>query len=114
MGGSSSARVPPCPRLAPRLLTAEAGRRSLDKRQQHTQIQLQAFVCYAMWACCDDTSSDHDDHNTSNAFMLLVAPVLLSGLTDLDELKVAFECRFVLDVFTIIQHGHPTWAATWC
>ena len=59
-----------------------------------------------MWAGCDDTASDDDDHNTSNAFFFLCAdalitPVLLTGL------KVAFRCRFALDMFTVIQHECP-------
>ena len=33
----------------------------------------------------------------------LIAPVLLAGVTDLDELKVALGCTFTLDVFNIIQ-----------
>ena len=54
---------------------------------------------------------DDDDHNTSNAFLLLCADalvglVVLAGLTDLDELKVALGCRFALDVFTIIPQDH--------
>ena len=48
------------------------------------------------------------DHNTSNALLLLcgdalIAPVLLAGLSDVDELKVALGCRFAPDVFTIAQ-----------
>ena len=59
-----------------------------------------------MWACCDDTLSDDDEHNTSNSFLLLcadalIAPVLLSGLTDVDELTVGS------DVFTIAQEDYP-------
>ena len=72
----------------------------------------QAATCVAMWACCDDTSSDDDEHNTSNSFLLLcadalIAPMLLSGLSDVDELMVALGCRFALDVFTIAQQGRP-------
>ena len=56
------------------------------------EIQLQDLACLAMWACFDDTTSDDDEHSTSNAFLLLcgdalVAPVLLSGLTKVDELS---------------------------
>ena len=52
-----------------------------------------------------------DDHNTSNALLLLcahalVAPVLLSGMTEADELVVALTCLFALDVFTIIQQDY--------
>ena len=65
-----------------------------------------------MWPFCDDTSSDDDDHNTSNGPLLLcadalIAPVRLAGLTDVDELKVALGCRFALDVFTIAQQDYP-------
>ena len=83
-----------------------------------------------MWACCGDTSSDDDEHNTSNAFLLLcagalIAPVLLVCLadvdrlmfvcltdvdrlmfvclTDVDRLMFALGCRSALDVFTIAQ-----------
>ena len=40
--------------------------------------------------------------NTSNT-SALIAPVLLSGLLDVDELTVAFGCRFPLDVFTSLN-----------
>ena len=61
-----------------------------------------------MFACCDDTPSDDDKHNTDNDALLLfghaiVAPVLLSRLSALDELFLALTCRFALDIFTIIQ-----------
>ena len=32
----------------------------------------------------------------------LIAPVLLAGLTEVDEQKVALGCRFAPDLFTII------------
>ena len=62
-----------------------------------------------MWSCCEDTSSDDDEHNTDNTLLLLVAdaliaPVLLSGLSDVDELMVALGCRFALDLFSVAQH----------
>ena len=65
-----------------------------------------------MWACCDYTSSDDDEHNTSNALLLLfadadTAPVLLSGLSDVDELVVALGCKFASDVFTAAQKDRP-------
>ena len=67
------------------------------------------FAFRAMWACCDDTSSDNDEHNTGNTLLLLIAdaltaPVLLSGLSDVDELMVALGCRFALDLFSTAQH----------
>ena len=57
---------------------------------------------------CDVPSSDDDDHNTSNKLLLscahaLVAPVLLCGLTELDELATALSCWFALDIWTIMQ-----------
>ena len=36
-----------------------------------------------------------------------MTPVLLAGLTDVDELMVALGCRFALDVFTIAQQDYP-------
>ena len=62
--------------------------------------------------CCGDTSSDDDVHNTSNSLLLLcadaiIAPVLLSGLSDVDELMVALGCRFALDVFAVAQQDAP-------
>ena len=51
-----------------------------------------------MWPCCDDTSSDDDEHNTDNTLLLLfadahIAPALLAGLSEVDELKIALGCR---------------------
>ena len=47
--------------------------------------------------------------NIDNPLLLLVAdaliaPVILSGLSDVDELMVALGCRFALDLFSIAQH----------
>ena len=61
-----------------------------------------------MWPCCDFTSSDDDEHNTDNNFLLLFAdvgitPALLQGLTEVDVLHKALGCRFALDIFTISQ-----------
>ena len=61
----------------------------------------------AMISCLTTTST-----NTDNAALLLfghalVAPVLLSGLSATDELLAAVTCRFALDIFTIVQQGHP-------
>ena len=44
-----------------------------SKRSAWREIQLQSLAGLAMWACCDDTSSDDNEHNTSNAFLLLCA-----------------------------------------
>ena len=70
------------------------------------EIQRQVLALSAMWACCGDTSPDDDD-----AFLLLcadapIAPVLLAGLTDVDELMVVLGCRFALDVFTVAQQDY--------
>ena len=55
-----------------------------------------------MWPCCDFTSSDDDEHNTDNNFLLLFAdvgitPTLLEGLTEVDVLLIALGCRFAID-----------------
>ena len=66
-----------------------------------------------MWPSCDFTSSDDDEHNTDNNFLLLFAdvdmtPTLLEGLSEVDVLPLAFKCRFVLDIFTISQQDSLT------
>ena len=66
-----------------------------------------------MWPCCDFTSSDDDEHNTDNNFLLLFAdvditPTLLEGLSEVDVLHIAIGCRFALDIFAISQHHSPT------
>ena len=65
-----------------------------------------------MWACCADSPSDDDEHNTGNTLLLLfadafVAPTLLSDHSELDELTVALTCRFALDNFTVAQQDGP-------
>ena len=65
-----------------------------------------------MWPCCDFTSSDDDEHNTDNNFLLLFAdigstPTLLEDLTEVDVLHIALGCRFALDIFTISQQHSP-------
>ena len=47
-------------------------------------------------------------HNTDNTLLLLfadacIAPALLAGLCEVDELMIALGCRFALDIFTIAQ-----------
>ena len=37
----------------------------------------------------------------------IVALVLLSRLSALDELSLALTCRFALDIFTVIQQDYP-------
>ena len=66
-----------------------------------------------MWPCCDFTSSDDDEHNTDNNFLLLFAdvditPTFLEGLNEVDVLHAALGCRFALDIFTISQQHSPT------
>ena len=56
-----------------------------------------------MWPCCDFTSSDDDEHNTDNNFLLLfvdvyITPTLLEGLTEVDVRHIALGCRFALDI----------------
>ena len=65
-----------------------------------------------MWACCADSSSDEDEHNTGHTLSLLftdvhTAPSLLSDLSELGELTVALLCRFALDNFTVAQQDRP-------
>ena len=65
-----------------------------------------------MWPCFDFTSSDDDEHNTDNIFLLLFAdiaimPTLLEGLSEIDVLHIALGCRFALDIFTISQRHSP-------
>ena len=57
------------------------------------------------------TSSDDDEHNTDNNFLLLftdvgITPTLLEGLTEVDVLHIG--CRFALDIFTISQQPPST------
>ena len=66
-----------------------------------------------MWPCCDFTSSDDDEHNTDNNFLLLFADVgithtLLESLTEVDVLHIALGSRFAVDIFTISQQFSPT------
>ena len=61
----------------------------------------------------DFTSSDEDEHNTDNNFLLLFAdigimPNLLDGLNDVDVLHIALGCRFALDILTVSQHYAST------
>ena len=62
---------------------------------------------------CDFTSSDEEEHNTDNNFLLLIAdigimPNLLDGLNDVDVLQKALGCRFTLDILTVSQHYAST------
>ena len=66
----------------------------------------------SLWLC-GASSFDEDEHNTSNSLLLacahaLVAPALLSVLTEPDELSVAVSCRFALDIWTVMQHEDPS------
>ena len=62
---------------------------------------------------CDFTSSDEEEHNTDNNFLLLFAdiglmPNLLDGLNDVDVVHIALGCRFALDILTDSQHYAST------
>ena len=67
----------------------------LKTNGERTQrFQSQACRSRAMWPCCDFTSSDDDEHNTDNNFLLLFAdiaitPTLLKGLSEIDVLHIA-------------------------
>ena len=79
----------------------------------HSVFQSQAYRSRAMWPCCGYTSSDDDEHNTDNNFLLLFAdvditPNLLAGLSEIEVLRMALGCRFALDIFTISQQLSPT------
>ena len=81
-------------------------------RERTQRFQSQAYCSRAMWPCCDFTSSDDDEHNTDNIFLLLFAdititPTLLEGLTEVDVLRIALGCRFALEMFTISQCHSP-------
>ena len=70
--------------------------RPTGKRTQ--RFQSQAYCNRAKWPYCDFTSSDDDEHNTDNNFLLLFAdvditPTLLKGLTEVDVLHIAVGCR---------------------
>ena len=70
-------------------------------RERTQRFQSQAYCSRATWPCCDFTSSDDDEHNTDNNFILLFAdvgitPTFLEGLTEVDFLHIAFGCRFAL------------------
>ena len=71
----------------------------------HNQFAFKALCFY-------DTSSDDDEHNTDNTLLLLyadvdIAPALLAGLSEVDELMIALGCRFALNIFTIAQQDRP-------
>ena len=66
-----------------------------------------------MLPCCDFTSSDDDEHNTDNNFLLMFAdscilPNLLDGLNDVEVLHIARGCRFAWDILTVSQHYSST------
>ena len=78
-------------------------------RERTQRFQSQAYRSRAMWPCCDFTSSDDDEHNTDNHFLLLftdvgITPTLLEGLTQVDVLHIALRCRFALDILNVSQH----------
>ena len=60
----------------------------------------------------EDVSSSDDDeeHNINNTFLLLIAdariaPMVLAGLSDVEEILIALGCRFALDLLSIAQHN---------
>ena len=64
-------------------------------------------------ASANEESDSSHKHNTDNTLLLLfadayIAPGLLAGLSEVDELMVALGCRFALDIFTITQQDRPT------
>ena len=67
--------------------------------------------CSDMWRVVMILRRKMDDHNSSNAFLLLcgdslIAPVLPAGLMDLEEPKVTLGRRFALEAFAIIQQDY--------
>ena len=85
---------------------AEAGRRSRDKRLWRTRRHAKR----SMWRC--DRASSDDDHNTSNSLLFLcahalIATVLLSSMSEADELVVAPACRFALDALSWRNCAEP-------
>ena len=61
--------------------------------RSHVCLSLSVSVCVCVCACA----------------CALLALVLLTGLSDVDELMVALGCRFALDIFSIAQQDqlHP-------
>ena len=79
----------------------------------HSEFSVSSQLQPSWWPFCDDTSSDDDEHNTGNTLLLLfadayIAPALLAGLTEVDELYISLGCRFALDMFTIAQQDRPS------
>ena len=109
----------PSPRLAPRLLTPPASAARLARRRSSAPLGQGGAVaicdggahggmrngpCRAGFSFKPSSapprgiaaSPVNDEHNTSNYFLCahaLIGPVLLTGLTETDELKVALGCR---------------------
>ena len=72
-------------------------------RERTQGFQSQAYCSRAMWPCCDFTSSDDDEHNTDNNFLLLFAdiaitPTLLEGLSEIEFSR--FRSNFPLHLIT--------------
>ena len=73
-----------------------------------------------MWPCCDDTSSEDDEHNTGNILLLLfadafIAPALLACLSEVDELYTALgwtssPLLSKTDIHLNLSHYHLTQA----
>ena len=76
-------------------------------------IYMYMYMYMYISSCCHGTSADEDEHNTDNTLLLLfadacIAPALLAGLSDVDELCIALGCIFALDIFTIAQQNRPS------
>ena len=69
-----------------------------------------SVLSWARWGpAVMDMFSDVEEHNIDYSLLLLVADaliasVILSGFSDVDELMVALGCRVFLDLFPIAQH----------
>ena len=70
-------------------------------RERTQRFQSEAYHSRAMWLCCDFISSDDDEHDIDNNFLLFadvgITPTLLEGLTE-----------FALEIFTISQQPSLT------
>ena len=69
----------------------------------HSVFSLKLAAAVPCRPCCDFTSSDDDEHNTDNNFLLLftdvgITPTLPEG-PKVDVLHTALGCRFALDFF---------------
>ena len=87
-----------------------------SKRERTQRSQSQACCSRAMWPCCDYTSSDDDEHNTDNNFLLLFAdvditPTLLARLSEIDVLRIA--PHLILSHHLLMLCSNPC-SEAWC